>query len=210
MALCPRCFREFQGNFCRICGVALVSDVAQIQYLRNLRSRTSRKRILWFGATIGFAVIVVGAAIVGYNTTRQSADYDALLFSHELSVRAAAITLPLQGKPGRYRLIVEGHFLPSMGRQNRSAKYSIMVGDGGAEHVLEGTFHQDWGTQRMQGGTRRSALVPVIVREVTRVTHAIENPDGRALTLKLTDLSPELRETVTVQLYGESLTSATR
>ena len=67
MALCPKCSREFQGNFCRICGVPLISDAAEMQ---RLRSRRSRKRILGFGATIGLAAIVVGAVTFAYRTAR--------------------------------------------------------------------------------------------------------------------------------------------
>jgi hypothetical protein len=124
------------------------------------------------------------------------------LFATELSRDHPPVTLPLQGKPGRYNLVVEGHFLPAQGKENRTATYHITLGhEGQTDRVLEGAFHQEWGTQRIGAG-RRSSLVPVM-RQTTQGLETIEDPEGRDLTVKLTDLSPGVMDTVSLRVYAE-------
>jgi len=154
------------------------------------------------------AAVLIGFAIL-WSTTTFYPFYRAVnpgtpVFSTKLNRNAAPVTLPLQGKPGRYSVIVEGHFEPAPGRENRTAKYSIALGhDGGTDRVLEGTFNQEWGTQRVGAG-RRSSLVPVM-HQATQVLDEIDDPGGRDLTAKLTDLSPGVGDEVGVRLYAESV-----
>ncbi len=126
------------------------------------------------------------------------------LFSAQLTVHGAPVTVPLQGQPGHYSLIIEGHFLPSDARSNRTATYSMVLGHQGAtDHIVQGTFTQTWGSQRIGAG-RRSSLVPTM-HEVTRAREIIDNTEGRDLTLQLTDLSAGVRDSLTVRLYAETV-----
>jgi hypothetical protein len=116
--------------------------------------------------------------------------------------RSQTVTVPLHGRAGRYSVVVEGRFVPAQGHVNRTAKYSIGLGHNGTvDRVLEGTFNQEWGSQRIGAG-RRSSLVPVM-RQTTQVLEAIDDNDGRDLTLKLTDLSPDVGDAVEVRFYTE-------
>lgn len=124
-------------------------------------------------------------------------------FSTELK-RGAATTLPLHDKPGRYSVIVEGHFLPVEGQQNRSAPYSIALGhEGTTDRVLAGTFSQEWRSQRIGAG-RRSSIIPSL-HQTTEVRDLIDDREGRDLTMALTDLAPGVRDGVLVRLYAESV-----
>jgi hypothetical protein len=126
------------------------------------------------------------------------------LFASELHRGGAAVTVPLHAASGRYYLIVEGYFLPAEGRADRAGKFSIALGhDGGTDRVLEGTFTQQWLSQRIGAG-RRSSYVPVM-HQTTQVLESVDDPDGHDLTLKLTDLSPDMRDGVTLRLYGETI-----
>ncbi|MFN8628225.1 MAG: hypothetical protein U0587_19915 [Candidatus Binatia bacterium] len=125
----------------------------------------------------------------------------APLYSTELTRHGPATTLPLQNRPGHYSLIIEGHFLPEEGHVNRTAAYKLVLGHAGAgERVLQGAFSQTWGTQRVGAG-RRSSIVPSL-RETTLIREPIDNPSGADLTLQLSELSPGVRDAVTVRVYG--------
>ncbi len=129
------------------------------------------------------------------------------LFSADLKHNGPAVTLPLHGKPSHYNMIIQGHFLPTEGQANRTATYRIAVGhEGSSERVLEGTFSQEWGTQRVGAG-RRSSMVPVM-HQTTQALAPLDDPDGNDLTAKLTDLSPGVRDSVTVRIYAESIPKA--
>jgi hypothetical protein len=130
------------------------------------------------------------------------------VFSAKLVRNGAPVTLPLHGKPGRYSLIVGGHFLPVEGRQNRTATYRIDLGreSGTTERVLEGAFSEEWRSQRIGTG-RRSSLVPV-KSQTTQVLTAIDDPDGHDLTLRLTELSPAVGDAVSIDVYGEAVPQA--
>jgi hypothetical protein len=126
------------------------------------------------------------------------------VYSTTLSRSGGPVTLPLHERPGRYSIVVEGHFLPSQGHQNRTARFSIALGRGGStDRMLEGTFSQEWGSQRVGAG-RRSSLVPVM-HQSTQALDEIDDPDGRDLTVKLTDLSPEVGNDVNLRLYAEEV-----
>jgi hypothetical protein len=123
------------------------------------------------------------------------------VFSTELK-RGAASTLPLHDKPGHYSIVFEGHFLPVEGRQNRTAAFNIALGhDGATDRVLTGTFNQEWRSQRIGAG-RRSSVIPSL-HQTNEVRDVIDDPDGRDLTMTLTDLSPGVRDSVSVRLYSE-------
>jgi len=129
------------------------------------------------------------------------------LFSADLKKSGPAVTVPMHGRAGEYNLIVEGHFLPSEGRTNRTAKYSLAIGrDAHADRIVEGTFSQEWGSQRIGAG-RRSTSVPVM-HQTTRHLETIDDSDGHDLVVKLTDLSPEVRDTITLRVYDEGVPRA--
>jgi hypothetical protein len=149
----------------------------------------------------GFALLWSAAAMYPFYRT---VNPGTPVFTTQLTPRAAAVTVPLHGQAGRYSVIVEGHFLPVEGRTNRTATYSIALGhQGTTDRVLQGTFSQTWGTQRIGAG-RRSSLVPTM-HQTTQVREIIENPQAHDLTLQLTNLSPGVRDSLDVRLYAESL-----
>ncbi|HVO23414.1 MAG TPA: hypothetical protein VMW56_07280 [Candidatus Margulisiibacteriota bacterium] len=122
------------------------------------------------------------------------------LFSAELKSNGPPVTIPLHDKPGRYSLYVLGHFLPAEGRENRAATYHIALGhDGGTDRLIVGSFHQEWGSQRVGSG-RRSSLVPVM-HESSIVIEPLDDPEGRDLTMQLKDIEPGVRDSVTVRIY---------
>jgi hypothetical protein len=126
------------------------------------------------------------------------------LFAGELHRGGAAVTVPLHGVPGRYHLIVEGSFLPAEGRIDREAKFNIALGHNGTpDRVLEGTFSQHWLSQRIGAG-RRSSYIPVM-QQRTQVLEPIDDLDGHDLTLSLTELSADMRDRVSLRLYGETV-----
>jgi len=128
-------------------------------------------------------------------------------FRGELNRNGTPVAIPMQGRPGRYTAIVEGHFLPTAEHSDRTAQYSIAVGhDTSTEHVLEGTFSEQWGSQRIGAG-RRSMQVPVM-RPRMQQLDTIDDPDGHDLTARLTQLSPGVRDTVILRLYTESIPQA--
>lgn len=154
------------------------------------------------GATlVGFAALwLLASSYPFYRTINPGTP----VFSTGLSRGGPPITLPLGGRPGRYDLVVEGHFLPAEGRTNRTGAYSLALGhDGATDRVLQGAFSETWGTQRVGAG-RRSSLVPSL-RQTNQVREPIDIPAAQAVTLQLTELSPGVRDQVSVRLYTESV-----
>lgn len=153
---------------------------------------------------IGFAVL--WCAVTFYPFYR-AVNPGTPLFSADLKQNGPPVTIPLRDKPGHYNLYVEGHFPPAQGRENRTATYHIAIGhDGGTDRLLEGTFRQEWGSQRIGTG-RRSSLVPVM-HESSLVVDALDDPDGRDLTMQLKDISPGVRDSVTVHVYPPGVPQA--
>ena len=149
----------------------------------------------------GFALLWCAAAMYPFYRT---VNPGTPVFATQLTPNAPAVTLPLRGQAGRYSVSVEGYFLPAEGHTNRTATYSIALGhEGTTDRVLQGTFSQTWGTQRIGAG-RRSSLVPTM-RQITQVPDIIENPEARDLTLQLTNLSPGVRDSLDIRVYAENL-----
>ncbi len=118
--------------------------------------------------------------------------------------RGTTVTLPLHDKPGHYSVVFEAHFVPVEGRQNRTAAFhATLAHDGVADRVFEGTFSQEWRSERVGAG-RRSFVVPA-AHENRQVREVIDDPEGRDLTLSLTDLSAEARDDVSVKVYAETM-----
>lgn len=149
----------------------------------------------------GFALLWCAAAMYPFYRT---VNPGTPVFATQLTRNAPAVTLPLRGQAGRYSVMVEGYFPPPEGRTNRTATYSIALGhEGTTDRVLQGTFSQTWGTQRIGAG-RRSSLVPTM-HQTTQVHEIIENPEARDLTLQLTNLSPGVRDSLDIRVYAENL-----
>jgi hypothetical protein len=126
------------------------------------------------------------------------------LFSAELHRGAAPVTVALNRQPGPYRMIVESHFTSTERMHSQAATYRIAVAhDGVTERLAEGTFHQDWHNQRVGAG-RRSFLVPAM-SETTEVLNVFDDPDGHDVSIQLTELSPEVGDSVKVRLYREHI-----
>jgi hypothetical protein len=150
---------------------------------------------------VGFAVLWAAASLYPFY---RAVNPGTPVFSTELSHNGPPVTVPLHGQSGRYSVIVEGHFLPAEGRTNRTAAYSIALGhDGTTDRVIQGAFSQTWGTERIGAG-RRSSLVPTM-HQTTQVHETIDNPEARDLTLQLTELSPGVRDSIIIRIYGESV-----
>ncbi len=166
----------------------------------GLRSFTEQSVDATLGAVlITFAVLWSASTFYPFYRARNPG---TPVFSAKLSRNGGPVTVPLQGKPGHYNMMVSGHFTPVEGRQNRTATYRIALGyDGSTDHVLEGIFNEEWRSQRIGTG-RRSSVVPV-KSQTTQVLAAVDDPQGRNLTLTLTDLSPTVGDTVTVDFYKE-------
>jgi len=156
------------------------------------------------GALLGvlalFVVLFAASAFYPFYRTLNPGTPD---FSTDLK-RGATATLPLHDKPGHYSVIFEGHFLPVEGQQNRTAAYSVALGhDGTTDRVLSGAFSQEWRSQRIGAG-RRSSIIPSL-HQSNETRDVIDDPEGRDLTLTLTDLSPGVRDSVAVRLYAERI-----
>jgi hypothetical protein len=148
-----------------------------------------------------FALLWCAVAIYPFYRT---VDPGTPVFITQLAPHAPAVTVPLHGQAGRYSVIVEGHFVPVEGRTNRTATYSIALGhDGTTDRVLQGTFSQTWGTQRIGAG-RRSSLVETM-HQTTQVRETFDNPEARDVTLQLTSVSPGVRDGLEVRVYAEPL-----
>ncbi len=172
--------------------------------------------VLFFGlrgflddAVSGAAAAILTAFAVCWSVAAFYPFYRAVnpgtpVFSTRLTRQGVPVSVPLHGKPGRYSVIVEGHFVPAQGRENRTATYAIALGhNGGTDRVLQGTFNQEWGTQRIGAG-RRSSLVPVM-HQTTETLDVIDDTDGHDLTLQLTDLSSDVTDGVNVRFYMETV-----
>jgi len=150
------------------------------------------------GLLVAFALLWAAAA--GYPLYR-AVNLGAPLFTTELTRNGPPVSLPFHHHAGRYGLAIEGHFRAADGHVNRTAAYKLRLGhDGTNDLVIQGAFSQTWGTRRIGSG-RRSSLVPSL-REVTLLRDAIDNPSGSDLTLQLSELSPALRDAITVRVYS--------
>jgi hypothetical protein len=152
----------------------------------------------------GFAVLW---CVVTFFPFYRTVNLGTPLLSAELKHGGSPVTVPLHDKPGHYRLFVEGHFLPTEGKENRTATYQIVLGHAGnTDRLLTGAFSQEWGTQRVGSG-RRSSLVPVM-HESHLVVDDLDDAAGTDLTMQLKDLSPGVRDSVSVRIYPPGIPDA--
>jgi len=150
------------------------------------------------GLLVLFTVLFVSGAFYPFYRTLNPGTPD---FSAELK-RGVVATLPLHTRPGHYNVIFEGHFLPVEGQQNRTATYSVALGhDSATDRVMAGVFSQEWRSQRIGAG-RRSSIIPAL-HQSNETRETIDDPEGRDLTMTLTDLSQGVRDSVSVRLYAE-------
>jgi hypothetical protein len=150
---------------------------------------------------LGFAVIWSSATFYPFYRT---VNPGAALCTAHLHRGGPAVPLALPAKPGRYTVIVAGHFLPVEAQSNRTATYNIALSANGRPvRVLTGTFSEEWGTQRIGSG-RRSSLVPVL-HQTTEQLDTIDDTPGGSLLATLTDLSPGVRDSVTLRVYAPSV-----
>jgi len=151
--------------------------------------RTAATRAALVGA---FAVAWAGVAFYAlYSTVNPPPP----LFTSELKAQAPPVTVPLQGVAGSYRIVVEGHFLPSKEQASQSGHYRLRVADG-TEKMIEGDFTEGWRRQRLG---RRGSVPVHTVHALGQ--HTVDSASGDRLTLELTEVSAGIRDTVTVQVY---------
>ena len=169
----------------------------------GLRSFTEQAINVRLGVILGIFIVLWSA--VTYYPFFRTLNPGTPLFSSQLKRGAPALTVPMHGAAGHYNLIVEGHFMAVEGRQNRTGTYQIALAHAGgaADAVLEGTFSEEWRSQRFGAG-RRSSVVPVL-SQTNQALNPIEDADGQDLTLKLNDLSKEMRDGLTLKLYSAGI-----
>ncbi|MEW6270738.1 MAG: hypothetical protein AB1689_15755 [Thermodesulfobacteriota bacterium] len=135
---------------------------------------------------------------VVFGSFRDEIDPGAELFAARLSLAGRAVTAPLHGIPGDYRVVVEGELDASGAHASRSAHYRVaLTEDGGGGQALEGDFSDRWSTRR--SGRRGVASVHVARTADKHIVHA----GGGDLHLALESLGPGAHDAVSVRLYPE-------
>lgn len=118
------------------------------------------------------------------------------VFASTVRAKAGAVVVPLHDAPGRYRLLVEGHFPPSDQGLQRKAHYRLDVEEAGEHRVLEGDFTDEWARRRV--GRRGSAQVHV-QHDVSQ--HRLTVAPGSDLALRLDEISSDADASVRVEVY---------
>ena len=128
-----------------------------------------------------------------------SLDPGTPLFTTALQPHASA-PLPVDGRPGTYRLVVQGTFGPNQTGGNRSVHYRLAVAHGDVtERWLEGDFTERFVQQRL--GRRGSTTVRTLH---TEEQYDIRDSDGHPLQVKLGDIAPaDAMSGLTLGLYPE-------
>jgi hypothetical protein len=122
------------------------------------------------------------------------------LFAAQLPLHGRAVTVPLGGTAGNYRVVVEGNFGASTEHASRSAHYQVEVtSNGRAEEPLEGDFVERWSQRR--SGRRGVSTVHV---SHTEQEHLVTSADGADLQLTLASLSPGAHDAVAVKVYRDT------
>jgi len=122
------------------------------------------------------------------------------LFSAQLPLHGKAVTVPVGGVAGNYRVVVEGNLGTSTDHASRSAHYQVgATADGAPEQTLEGDFVERWSQRR--SGRRGVSTVHV---SHTEQEHRVTSPTGSDLHLTLENLSPGAHDAVTVLVYHDT------
>ncbi|MBI1813383.1 MAG: hypothetical protein HYR72_00200 [Deltaproteobacteria bacterium] len=167
--------------------------------------------VLWAGlrafiserTSTRLALLLAAYAIVWAATTTiplvATIDPGAPLFTEQLQEHDTT-KLPLEGRPGAYRLVVQGVFGPSQTKSARQAHYRLgfAAGDAPAQ-TLEGDFTERYMQQRL--GRRGSTTV----RELhTERLHDIQVAGDKPVSVTLSDIAPaDTITSVTLQLYPD-------
>ncbi len=167
--------------------------------------------VLWAGlrsfiserTSTRLALLLAVYAIVWAATTSvpllATIDPGAPLFTEQLREHDTT-KLPLEGRTGNYRLVVQGAFGPSQTKSARQAHYrlALAVGDAPAQ-ALEGDFTERYMQQRL--GRRGSTTV----RDVhTERQHDIQVAGDKPVSVTLSDIAPaDTITSVTLQLYPD-------
>ncbi|HVN84276.1 MAG TPA: hypothetical protein VMW17_05465 [Candidatus Binatia bacterium] len=174
-----------------ILGVLTLITLVWLGVRGFIHERTSQRTAVIVGA---YALMWMAATTVPFLAL---VDPGSPIFSAPLHANDT-VTLPLENRPGEYRLVVEGAFAPTSGQSTRLAHYRLSLRGGGGEQSLEGRFSERFLQQRL--GRRGSATV----RDLHTATQHDVVSDGTPLTLALSELAPiDTINSVTVHLYPE-------
>jgi hypothetical protein len=145
-------------------------------------------------SAIAFAVAF---GVVTYYPMFTAINWPPPIGGGDIKVKGPAVTVPLAGARGDYRLVVEGHLPPSADHAAHSEHYRIKIAHGAtSDELLDGDFSDRWGTQRL--GRRGTAPVHI---ERTMNKHDIQSPGGEDFKISLDELAGTGSDVVTVRVY---------
>ncbi len=117
----------------------------------------------------------------------------------DLVPKGAPLEVKGDGRPGRYRVVVEGHMPPTQGQASQGEHYEMSVARGGTTvETFGGDFMERWSERRL--GRRGTAPVRT-VRDVDQ--HVVADPDGSGFQLSLQSLVPAEGRNVTVSVIPD-------
>jgi hypothetical protein len=179
-------------------GVLALATVLWAGLRGFISERTSGRLTLLL---IGYAAIWGVGTIIPFEAVIEPG---ALLLSRQLRPHES-VPLPIEGHPGRYRLIVEGTFAANQTHGNRFAHYRLALAAGDAPtRLLEGDFSEEFVQQRL--GRRGTTTV----RDLhTAEVHDFSVADPGGLRLSVNDISPpDAISTISVELYRQRISPA--
>jgi hypothetical protein len=125
------------------------------------------------------------------------------LFVGEVHKGAAPTAVSLNGEPGQYRVVVNGHLPMTADRASHGGTYHLRVKDDGSlDSVVQGDFTETWRRQRIG---RRGGLPVRVVHSVAQ--HRISSDSGHDLNIALVDLSGDAGNSVGVEVFKQAVST---
>lgn len=125
------------------------------------------------------------------------------LFVGEIHTGAAPTTVSLNGEPGQYRVVVNGHLPVTSDRGSHGGTYHLRLKDDASlDNIVQGDFSETWRRQRIG---RKGGLPVRVVHSV--VQHRISSDSGHDLNLALVDLSGDAGSSVSVEVFKQAVSS---
>ncbi|MFM8409034.1 MAG: hypothetical protein ACKOCT_02060 [Alphaproteobacteria bacterium] len=144
----------------------------------------------------------VGLAFLGATlfTLLRTVSPGAAVATGELVPKGAPLDVKGEGKPGDYRVVVEGHLPPTQAQASQGEHYEMAVSRGGSVvETFGGDFSERWSERRL--GRRGTAPVRT-VRDVDQ--HVVSDPDGSGFQLALQSIVPGEGRSVTVNVVPDT------
>lgn len=145
---------------------------------------------------------VLGVAFLGTTlfTLLRTVSPGTPVATGELAPRGTPLAVKGDGKPGAYRVTVEGHLPPAQGQASQGEHYEMAVSrSGSVVETFGGDFSERWSERRL--GRRGTAPVRT-VRDVDQ--HLVSDPDGSGFELALQSLVPGEGRSVTVNVVPDT------